>query len=70
MELSDTDLLNSLEEGELVSFGMDINDIIQGGSGQAIKQPDPEQEGGMKYPRPIKVKVQTTLIAHRINRPT
>ena len=46
MELSDNDLLNSPEEGELVDFGMDLNDIIQGGSGLATKQPDPEQEGG------------------------
>ena len=70
MELSDTDLLNSPEEGELVNFGMDLNDIFQGGSGQVTKQPDPEQEGGMWYQRPIKVKVQTTLIAVYINRPT
>ena len=68
MDMSDGDLLNSPEEGEIENFGMDLEDILQGGCGQS--EPNPAQEGGMWYRKIIKVKPQTTLIDFSINRPT
>ena len=44
MDMSDGDLLNSPEEGEISTFGMDLEDILQGGCGHS--EPNPAQEGG------------------------
>ena len=44
MDMSDGDLLNSPEEGEISTFGMDLEDILQGRCGHS--EPNPAQEGG------------------------